>query len=300
MSSSDQLRKTLDDLTSALPQEMRDEVKKRLQSVINYTPRIGIMGKSGAGKSSLINGLVGKQMCQTGGVGGCTRDKKDITVKAGHRELIFTDFPGVAENVERNKEYSQMYASCLKDLDIILWVIKVDDRANSNDESFYKWLTQHYKKDQILFVLSQCDKAEPSRDFNYTTFRPSNAQLSIIRQNQERLARDFNVYQDSVIPVACDFYNGKFDRYNFDILVNRIIQQIPPEAKSSLLRHLDKENQSDKAIEEAKDGFSDVVEHITDMVIDYLPLPAPVKTVARTAKKIIVSAAKKAWGYLFG
>lgn len=300
MSNSEQSRRALDDLLSTLPQEIRDEVKRRLQGVINYTPRVGIMGKSGAGKSSLINGLVGKQVCQTGGVGGCTRDKQDISVKVGNREIIFTDFPGVAENTDRNKEYSQMYAENLKDLDIILWVIKVDDRANSNDESFYKWLIQHYKKEQILFVMSQCDKAEPSRDFNYTTFKPANNQLSIIRQNQERLSRDFNVPISSVIPVACDYYNGKFDRYNFDLLVNRIVQQIPSEAKSSLLSQMDKKNQTEKAKEDAKDGFSDVVGSIVDVVIDYLPLPAPAKTVARSAKKLIVTGAKKVWDWLFG
>lgn len=297
--SSDQHNKILNDLLSGLPMEVRDEVKNRLQGVINYTPRVGIMGKSGAGKSSLINGLVGKNVCETGGVGGCTRDKKDIVVNMGSREIIFTDFPGVAENSERDKEYSKMYEENLNELDIILWVIKVDDRANSNDEAFYEWLTQHYKKDQILFVLSQSDKAEPTREFNYTAYEPSNNQLVKIQQNQMRLSSDFNVPIDSVIPVACEYYNGKFERYNFDILVNRIIQQIPSEAKSSMLSTMDKSNRSKEAKDEAKESFANLIGVALDAAIDYLPIPTPMKTVARAARDFVVSGAKKVWSWIF-
>lgn len=297
--SSDQHNKILNDLLSGLPMEVRDEVKNRLQGVINYTPRVGIMGKSGAGKSSLINGLVGKNVCETGGVGGCTRDKKDIAVQMGSREIIFTDFPGVAENSERDKEYSKMYEENLNELDIILWVIKVDDRANSNDEAFYEWLTQHYKKEQILFVLSQSDKAEPTREFNYKAYEPSNNQLVKIQQNQMRLSSDFNVPIDSVIPVACEYYNGKFERYNFDILVNRIIQQIPNEAKSSMLSTMDKSNRSKEAKDEAKESFANLIAVALDAAIDYLPIPTPMKTVARAARDFAVSGAKKVWSWIF-
>ena len=40
-----------------LPEEIRQKILEHLHSVIHYEPVIGIMGKSGAGKSSLCNAL---------------------------------------------------------------------------------------------------------------------------------------------------------------------------------------------------------------------------------------------------
>lgn len=290
----------LDDLLHKLPGEITQSVKKRLTDVINYTPKIGVMGKSGAGKSSLINAIVGKQVCKTGGVGGCTREFQEEVISMGSRSLVFMDLPGVAENQARNKEYAQLYQKNIADLDLILWVIKVDDRANKDDEAFYNWLTKQYKKERILFVLSQCDKAEPSRSFDYKSFKPSLEQQHTVNQNHLRISSDFKVPADDVVPVACDFYEGKFDRWNIDALFTRIIQKIPSQAKSSLIAQVDKSVVTEKAKEEAKDDFGDTVESIIDVAIDYLPLPQPVKTVAKVAKKLIAEGAKKLWNFLFG
>ncbi len=40
-----------------LPRQATERILSRLQEAINYEPVIGIMGKSGAGKSSLCNAL---------------------------------------------------------------------------------------------------------------------------------------------------------------------------------------------------------------------------------------------------
>ncbi len=40
-----------------LPEEIRQKILEYLHSVIQYEPVIGIMGKSGAGKSSLCNAI---------------------------------------------------------------------------------------------------------------------------------------------------------------------------------------------------------------------------------------------------
>ena len=286
--------------SSAIPDDISKEILKSILGVINYTPKIGIMGKSGAGKSTLINSLVGKEICKTGSVGGCTRDTQEIMVPCGSRKLCFIDFPGVAENMDRNREYANLYSENIKNLDIILWVIKVDDRANKDDEEFYNWLIQYYKKERILFVLSQCDKADPSRDFNYSLYRPGDKQKVIIEQNQQRIMNSFHVSSNMVIPVACSFYDNKFDRYNIDLLLLRIIKTVPKEARSSLLSSVDKDNVSSAAKEDAQSSFKSVVEDIINTVIDYAPIPQVAKGPLKKVVSYVTEKIEGLWDSIFG
>ncbi|HAO0480330.1 TPA: GTPase, partial [Escherichia coli] len=48
-----------------LPEEIRQKILEHLRSVIQYEPVIGIMGKSGAGKSSLCNAIFQSRVCAT-------------------------------------------------------------------------------------------------------------------------------------------------------------------------------------------------------------------------------------------
>ena len=294
-----QVNQTLDTILDKLPAEIRGDLKARLESAIYYTPKIGIMGKSGAGKSSLINAILGQPLCRTGGVGGCTRAFQEERLQIGKREIVFMDLPGIAENSYRHEEYQQLYAEKLADLDLILWVIKVDDRANKNDEEFYRDLIKFYRKDRILFVMSQCDKAEPSRSWDYANYRPSEEQLEIIEANQRRIANDFGVPLNTVVPVACDYYQGKFDRYNVELLVKAIIQTVPNEAKSSLYASFDKTMISAESKSEARRGFEDIVKKTLDSVIDSAPIPNFLKEPAKKIKDKVVDFFSNVWDSLF-
>lgn len=294
----------LDGLLDKLPEEIRQDVKKRLTNVINYTPKIGVMGKSGAGKSSLINAILGKQICQTGGVGGCTRKFQEERSTIGNSTIIFMDLPGIAENENRDLEYKQLYAEKIKGLDLILWVIKVDDRANQNDEEFYNWLIQYCHKERILFVLSQCDKAEPSRDWNYNTYQPSEDQLSIINQNKQRIVDTFKVSSDSVLPVACSYYKGKFDRWKIELLMTRVIQCIPPEASPIIRKHMDPQNRTPESDRKAKEDWEKVLDKIIGYAIDYaidkLRIPKMAKDILIEGKDFIIDKGRKLYDFIFG
>ncbi|OBX88553.1 GTPase family protein [Haemophilus haemolyticus] len=291
--------KILDEWLDKLPNEIRDNVKNRLLKSINYEPKIGIMGKSGAGKSSLINGILSRAACKTGGVGGCTRAFQEERININGSFITFVDLPGIAESKAYHQEYERLYAQKIKDLDLIIWVIKVDDRANKNDEEFYEELIQYYEKKRILFVLSQCDKAEPSRTFDYSKFKPSSSQLDIIKQNQRRLCQSFNVLENYVIPVACDYYEGKFDNWNIPELVTRIISVVPAESASPLIKVIPNENKTQEAKKEAKSGFRETVEKIIDIAIDYAPVPPPIKTLLRETKALISKGVEKLWDFFF-
>lgn len=299
MSFQNEFNKKIDEALGGYLKDSRaaEFLKEKLFKNLMYTPKIGVMGKSGAGKSSLINAIIGQNLCRTGGVGGCTRAFQEERLNLGKREIIFMDLPGIAENTERDKEYSALYQEKLPELDLILWVIKVDDRANSADEAFFKWLTTQYDKERVIFVLSQCDKAEPTREWNYQTFTPGIKQKEIINQNRTRIEESFDVDLANVIPVACEFYDNKFSRYQLDKLVTRMVQCVPAEKKTAMFTSTDKANRTEEANQESKSAFENVFEGLYDYVADTF-LPKPVATVAKVVKNVVKSVASKIYDFV--
>lgn len=189
--------------------------------------KIGVMGKSGAGKSTFINSLCQKYVCETGGAGGVTREVQLIQGKMGEMNVSLFDFPGIAENQKWGDDYLKLYEESLGDLDLIFWLVKIDDRANLEDEEFYQ---KHIKNSNLerkfIFILSQSDKAEPNREWSYSRFEPSTKQKETILRNRCRIYRQFNEPRPSeIIPLASSFEkeNNHLQTYNFDAIFETIV-----------------------------------------------------------------------------
>lgn len=222
--------------------ELKEQIlalSKAYKKVIDKSFSIGVMGKAGAGKSSFINSLCQGYVCETGGVGGCTREIQKIDAKLGEMDIRLYDFPGIAENSQWNQAYWNLYIPYLREMDMIFWLIKVDDRAVVEDEKFYKKCIENDRElsDKFIIILSQADKAEPNREWDHEAFKPSFAQEKTLLKNKQRIYADFidsttpltstpsSIKMKRVITIAIDFIKnrGKLKIYGFngifDILV---------------------------------------------------------------------------------
>ena len=112
--------------------------------ILNYVPKVGVFGKTGVGKSSLCNAVFGRDIFKISDVVACTRTPQEMLLSIGNKGIKLLDVPGVGENEERDTEYRELYKKLLPELDLILWVLKGDDRAFSSDEEFYKDVVQKY------------------------------------------------------------------------------------------------------------------------------------------------------------
>jgi len=142
----------------------KTKIEDRLNQIRDYVPKIGVFGKTGVGKSSLCNALFGEDICDISDVNACTRNPQEVILSiGGGAGLKLLDVPGVGETDERDGEYDELYQKLLPELDLIFWVFKGDDRANSSDEKFYNRLIKRYVNagKPFLAVINQVDKIEP-------------------------------------------------------------------------------------------------------------------------------------------
>ncbi len=147
---------------SGLPQWVSERLLQQINQLTNYEPVIGIMGKTGVGKSSLCNALFAGDISPVSDVAACTREPLRFRLQVGDRYITLMDLPGVGESGARDTEYAALYREQLPRLDLVLWLIKADDRALTVDEHFYHQVIGEVYRHKVLFVISQSDKAEPT------------------------------------------------------------------------------------------------------------------------------------------
>ncbi|CAH6636229.1 MULTISPECIES: GTPase family protein [Pseudocitrobacter] len=277
------------------PRTLRHTLIKELSQLITYEPVIGIMGKTGAGKSSLCNALFRSEVCAVNAVEACTRKPQRVRLRFGQHYLTLVDLPGVGESQSRDKEYRELYREQLPKLDMVLWVLKADDRAFSVEETFYQFIQARCGNTMppVLWVLNQVDKVEPSEQWNRHTAMPSPGQLEHIKRKQQAVASQLGIQKDAVIPVSVK------GRYHLAHIVERMINRLPKQARSPLLPHLHQSYHSTPIQDTARSSFGDAVVDTLDHVIDSVPLPLLVRQALQAVTHTVAHVARSVWSFFF-
>lgn len=246
-------------------ENQKKAIREKLNSILTYEPRIGVFGKTGVGKSSLCNALFGKDICAISDIEACTRDAKDILLNIdGGKGIKLIDVPGVGESCQRDIEYGELYSKLLPELDLVLWLIKADDRAMASDEKFYKEIVRPHidQKKPFFFVLNQVDKIEPFREWNEYKHEPGPQQFLNIHRKSDDVAAFFGVAASVIIPVSAN------EKYNLTKLVDEIIYALPNEKKITVFSQVDKRFQSLAAEEHVKKSLWEVVGDTVGSVVE--------------------------------
>lgn len=277
-----------------LPKGAKDVFLSHLNKLINYSPTIGLMGKTGAGKSSLINALFQSALSPVSNVSGCTRQAQLFNMTINNHTLTFIDLPGVGESLERDKEYHQLYRNLLPELDLIIWVLKADDRAWSSDEQCYRFLTEQcgYQSEQFLFVLNQADKIEPCRQWDEHNHQPSLEQVANLELKQQAVITAFKPHHPVMTVSAAE-------GFQLTELAEQLIQALPAQASSGVARQLNSTYRTQSVENSARNDFGQCVSDIIDTIIDIIPLPPLIKHTISTVKNSIVSVTKSLWSLFF-
>lgn len=278
---------------SLLPEQLSRTVLDRIRQCIHYEPVIGIMGKTGAGKSSLCNALFQQPLSPVSNTAGCTRQPLRFTLEAGGRRMTLVDLPGAGESLHHDRKYRQLYRDQLPELDLILWVMKADDRACATDESFHRFLLEcGVSPESMVFVINQADKAEPSLEWDRDAGQPSTGQLLTLTARSAAISRQFG----TPYPVhAVSARTG----YNLPRLVETLIFALPPEASSGVFRQVKQEHRTREAENTARKDFSELLGELFSRIMEAIPVPRVVRDSLNSLKEGLVSAASALWHYFF-
>ncbi|EOG6954359.1 GTPase family protein [Yersinia ruckeri] len=283
----------LSSLLQTLPREISQRVFHRLDEVIAYEPTIGLMGKTGAGKSSLCNTLFTSPPANVDAVKGCTRFAQQYKTSGGLNALNIIDFPGIGETPTLDKMYAHLYQHWLNKLDLIVWVLKADDRAWNDDIRCYRQLvSQGADPARFLFVLNQADKIEPCREWDIATRQPSLRQ----QQNLQEKVTQVNTVFSPVHPVLAV---SASEGFNIPGWVETLITVLPDKASSAVARQLELEYRTEKVTTTAQEGFGRVVGDIFDASVEALLESHTLRTWLKQVRSRLLSLAKLLWHRFF-
>lgn len=104
----------------------------------NRPVRIAIVGKPNAGKSSIVNALLGKDRCIVSDVSGTTRDTIDSTVRYEKEDFILVDTAGIRKKAKVDWGVEKFAVTraikAIRDCDVAVLVIDATDGMTDQDK----------------------------------------------------------------------------------------------------------------------------------------------------------------------
>jgi small GTP-binding protein len=130
-------------LDEHLKRELRsrsDKARAELDEFERTKVHVALIGETGAGKSSLINAIVGSKVAKTGGTGETTQQAQAVP----HEEidgLVFWDLPGCGTPNHPRETYIERQG-LLRNFDV--FVLVTDKRIRQGDEWLYRTLCKEH------------------------------------------------------------------------------------------------------------------------------------------------------------
>lgn len=288
-----QIPDALQQSLSRLPGVLSEAMVERLLQCVHYEPMIGIMGKSGAGKSSLCNTLFSPPPASVDPVRGCTRRVHRYQVHRGPRTLHIADFPGIAETPEPDRQYRRLYRAWAPKLDLIVWALKADERAWKDDLRCYcELLDAGAEPEHFLVVLTQADKMEPCREWDTSGHQPSPRQLENLRVKTELAATLFAAVHPVIAVSAAE-------NYHLEQWAEALIKALPVSSSSAVSRHLSPQVCTEHVRETAREGFVSAAGTIFDEAASVLQTSGRLVCQLKRLRRRFLAVIRAVWHLLF-
>lgn len=119
---------------------------------------VAIIGKPNAGKSSLLNRLLGEKLAIVTSKAQTTRHRIMGILSADDYQIIFSDTPGILETkYKMHERMLEEIKNVRKDTDVLLFMMDANDDLDENIALF----NEYRIKKPVVFIINKIDKAQP-------------------------------------------------------------------------------------------------------------------------------------------
>ena len=206
-------------------------------------PKIAVVGKPNAGKSSLINRLLGENRVIVSDVAGTTRDAIDTEVVHNGKEYVFIDTAGLRRK-NKIKEELERYSiirtvTAVERADVVLVVIDAAEGVTEQDAKIAG--IAHERGKGVIIVVNKWDAIEKNdkttREYEHQirmvlSFLPYAEIMYVSALTGQRLPKLFDmidtVIENQTLRVATGVLN--------EIMTEAVAMQQPPSDKGKRLK----------------------------------------------------------------
>jgi len=198
----------------------RGKSKKRARKVVTFEergdlegPKVIVIGRTGAGKSSFINMLYGEPVLAVGPVASTTRWVEGVRVDFKHSNAVLVDTPGYGE-IMTSEDYSSGLVHYVrkhkKEVRLVILIIQADSKAHAEDKRILSKIIQEHPKTKAIIVLSQVDKMRPIREqlegseWPLKIKRDATLKNKNIKKKINEISKQFGFEPNSITPSASD------------------------------------------------------------------------------------------------
>ncbi len=221
---------------------------------------VALVGRPNAGKSTLMNWLLGEKISMVSQKANATRKRVNAIVMHHDDQIIFVDTPGLHEKERLLNQF--MLEEALKaigDCDIVVYLAPVTDTT----EHYEKFLTLYKTNKKHIIVLSKIDQVPQEKLFKR------------IQQYN-----DFSDHFEALIPLSVTKGVGREDL--LDVIAKNLDESPylydPNDLTTEMLRDIYREFIREAIFE----NISDEIPYASDVLIDKIEEDGPVERVRAT------------------